>query len=68
MKMSRGILAIAAVTLGLAAASAYAQDAVKVCPKTFKILAEDDTARVLHFTQKKARNVACILTLILPPT
>jgi quercetin dioxygenase-like cupin family protein len=53
MKMSRGVLAIAAVTLGLAAASAYAQDAVKVCPKNFKILAEDDTARVLHFTQKK---------------
>jgi quercetin dioxygenase-like cupin family protein len=53
MKKSRWILATFAVTLGLAAASAYAQDAVKVCPNNFKILAEDDTARVLHFTQKK---------------
>jgi hypothetical protein len=53
MKKSRGVLAIAAVTLGLAAATSYAQDAVKVCPNNFKILAEDDTARVLHFTQKK---------------
>ncbi len=68
MKTSRGVLAITAVTLGLAGASAYAQDAVKVCPKNFRILSEDDTARVLHFTQKKARNVACILTLILLPT
>ena len=53
MKKSAGILAIAAVTLSLAAASVYAQDAVQVCPKNFKIIAEDDTARVLHFTQKK---------------
>ena len=53
MKKSRGILAIAAVTLGLAAASVYAEDPVKVCPNNFKVLAEDDTARVLHFTQKK---------------
>jgi len=53
MKMPQGVLAIVAVTLGLAAASAYAQDAVTVCPKNFKVLAEDETARVLHFTQKK---------------
>ena len=53
MKKSRWALATFAVTFGLAAASAYSQDAVKVCPNNFKILAEDDTARVLHFTQKK---------------
>jgi quercetin dioxygenase-like cupin family protein len=53
MKKSRWFLVIAAVTLGMAAASAYAQDAVKVCPNNFKVLAEDETARVLHFTQKK---------------
>jgi quercetin dioxygenase-like cupin family protein len=53
MKKSRWVLAIAAVTLGMPAASAYAQDAVKVCPNNFKVLAEDETARVLHFTQKK---------------
>jgi quercetin dioxygenase-like cupin family protein len=53
MKKARIVLAIAAVTFGLAVASAYAQDPVTVCPKNFKVLAEDDTARVLHFTQKK---------------
>ena len=53
MKIPQGVLAIVAITLGLATASAYAQDAVTVCPKNFKVLAEDDTARVLHFTQKK---------------
>ena len=53
MKKSLGILAIVGVTLGLAAASVCAQDAVKVCPNNFKVLAEDETTRVLHFTQKK---------------
>ena len=53
MKKSTGVLAIAAVTLGLVATSAYAQDAAKVCPNNFKVIAQDDTARVLHFTQKK---------------
>jgi quercetin dioxygenase-like cupin family protein len=47
------VLTVAAATLGLAAGAAHAQDPVKVCPKNFKVLAEDDTARVLHFTEKK---------------
>ena len=45
--------AIAAVTLGLTTLSVYGQDPVKVCPNSFKVLAEDQTTRVLHFTQKK---------------
>src|SRR5262249_13532874 len=45
--------AIAAVTLGLMASSVYAQDPVKACPNNFKVPAEDETTRVLHFTQKK---------------
>jgi quercetin dioxygenase-like cupin family protein len=53
MELSKVVLAIASVALGLAAVNAHAQDAVKVCPKNFKVLAEDDITRVLHFTQKK---------------
>ena len=53
MKKAQGVLAIVGVTFGLAAACVYAQDAVKVCPNNFKVLAEDETTRVLHFTQKK---------------
>lgn len=53
MKMSKVVLAIASVALGLAAVNVRAQDAVTVCPNNFKVLAEDDTTRVLHFTQKK---------------
>ena len=53
MKTSKAVLGITSVALGLAAVNVYAQDAVKVCPKNFKVLAEDDTTRVLHFTQKK---------------
>src|SRR5262252_7872842 len=45
--------AIVAVTLGITALSVYGQDPVKVCPNNFKVLAEDETTRVLHFTQKK---------------
>ena len=33
--------------------SVHAQDPVSVCPKNFKVLAEDETTRVLHFSQKK---------------
>ncbi len=39
--------------IGLSALPSHAQDAVAVCPNNFKVLAEDDTTRVLHFTQKK---------------
>jgi quercetin dioxygenase-like cupin family protein len=46
-------LAIASLTLGLAAFNVHAQDPVTVCPKNFKVLAEDETTRVIHFTQKK---------------
>lgn len=50
--------AIVAVTLGVTALSVYGQDPVKVCPNSFKVLAEDDTTRVLHFTQKKGETCA----------
>ena len=53
MKKSKVALAIAVVTLGVSAANVRAQDPVSVCPKNFKVLAEDDTTRVLHFSQKK---------------
>ena len=53
MKKSKVVLAIAVVTLGVSAANVRAQDPVSVCPNNFKVLAEDDTTRVLHFTQKK---------------
>jgi quercetin dioxygenase-like cupin family protein len=47
------VMPIVTVTLGLAAANVRAQDPVTVCPNNFKVLAEDQTTRVLHFTQKK---------------
>src|SRR5690349_21406890 len=53
MKKSKVALAITVVTLGVSAANVRAQDPVSVCPNNFKVLAEDDTTRVLHFTQKK---------------
>ena len=53
MKKSKVALAIAVLTLGVSAANVRAQDPVSVCPNNFKVLAEDDTTRVLHFTQKK---------------
>lgn len=53
IKRSNVVLPIVAVTLGLAAANVSAQDPVTACPNNFKVLAEDQTTRVLHFTQKK---------------
>ena len=47
------LLPIVVAALGVTATGVQAQDAVKVCPNNFKVLAEDDTTRVLHFTQKK---------------
>ena len=52
MTKSNVVLGIA-VTLAIVAANVHAQDAVAVCPNNFKVLAEDDTTRVLHFSQKK---------------
>ena len=52
---SKAFLSLVVVAVGLTAASVQAQDAVKVCPNNFKVLAEDDTTRVLHFTQKKGQ-------------
>ena len=40
-------------SLGFAGMSVHAQDPVSVCPKNFKVIAEDETTRVLHFTQKR---------------
>ena len=42
--------------LSLISASASAVDAVTACPNNFHVLAEDDKARVLHFTQKKGES------------
>ncbi len=51
MSSTKKILLAAALLLpGL---SAYAVDAVTTCPKNFRVLSEDDKARILHFTQKK---------------
>jgi hypothetical protein len=50
---SKAGLAIVSVTLGLTAFNVRAQDPVAVCPNNFKVLAEDDTTRVLHFSQRK---------------
>ena len=52
-KRSKVVLSVVVTTLGLAAMNVRAQDAVATCPSNFKVLAEDDTTRVLHFTQKK---------------
>jgi quercetin dioxygenase-like cupin family protein len=50
MRMNKALLFAA---LSLISVSASAVDAVTACPKNFHVLAEDDKARVLHFTQKK---------------
>lgn len=42
--------------LSLVSLSAFAVDAVTACPKNFKVLAEDDKARILLFTQKKGES------------
>ena len=42
--------------LSLISFSASAVNAVTACPKNFKVLAEDDKARILHFTQKKGES------------
>ena len=44
--------------ISLVSMSASAADAVTACPKNFKVIAEDDTARILHFTQKKGETCA----------
>ena len=36
---------------------ALAQDPVKVAPKNFKVLAEDDRVRVIEFTAKKGEKI-----------
>ena len=48
--------ALLLAALSLVNVSASAADAVTTCPKNFHILAEDDKARVLHFTQKKGES------------
>ena len=42
----------------LFAASAYAEDGVKLCPGMYKVLAEDAKMRVLKTTQKKGEHCA----------
>ncbi len=42
--------------LSIVSLSASAVDAVTACPKNFKVLAEDDKARILLFTQKKGES------------
>lgn len=53
MRLHHGLLLIALSALSL---SASAVDAVTACPKNFKVLAEDDKARILLFTQKKGES------------
>jgi quercetin dioxygenase-like cupin family protein len=36
--------------------SVFAEDAVKVCPNMFKVIAENETTRVIKFTQKKGES------------
>ena len=60
IERSKLLVPIVVVALGLTATCVRAQDAVKVCPNNFKVLAEDDTTRVLHFTQRKGERAACI--------
>jgi len=52
-KTMNAALPLVAVILGLGVTAAHAQDPAKVCPNNFKVLAEDQTTRVMHFTQKK---------------
>jgi quercetin dioxygenase-like cupin family protein len=52
------VFSIVISALGIAVNNASAQDAVKTCPNNFKVLAEDATTRVLHFTQKKGEKCA----------
>src|SRR4051812_15303059 len=52
------LIPVLAATLGLTAFNVRAQDPVAVCPNNFKVLAEDDTTRVSHFTQKKGKTCA----------
>jgi quercetin dioxygenase-like cupin family protein len=55
MPMNKALLFAA---LSVVSVSASAVDAVTACPKNFKVLAEDDKARVLLFTQKKGETCA----------
>ncbi len=50
MPMNKALMFAA---LSVVSVSASAVDAVTACPKNFKVLAEDDKARILLFTQKK---------------
>ena len=52
-KMKTLLICAVGASLGFAGMSVHAQDPVSVCPKNFKVLAEDETTRVLHFSQKK---------------
>ncbi len=47
------ILGLASLLL---ATSAFAEDAVKVCPNMFKVIAENETTRIIKFTQKKGES------------
>ena len=48
--------ALLLTALSLVSVSASASDPVTTCPKNFQILAEDEKARGLHFTQKKGES------------
>ncbi len=53
MRLHHALLSLILYFLSL---SAFAVDAVTACPKNFKVLAEDDKARILLFTQKKGES------------
>ncbi len=53
MKVTHALLFAAISVVSL---SASAVDAVTACPKNFRVLAEDDKARILLFVQKKGES------------
>ncbi len=53
MKVIHALLLAAVSVVSL---PALAVDAVTACPKNFRVLAEDDKARILLFTQKKGES------------
>ena len=51
--LMKKLLGLVALVL---ASSAFAEDAVTVCPNMFKVLAENETTRVIKFHQKKGES------------
>ena len=52
-ELMKKLLGLATLVLS---SSAFAEDAVTVCPNMFKVLAENETTRVIKFHQKKGES------------